>query len=175
MCSPTSRLPVKVILRTRRSAQIRSPISPPEPVTHWTPSGGKPAWSRISVSFSAESGVSVAGLSTTAFPAASAGPTLWQTRLSGKLKGLMAATTPHGTRIVRPTLPAPPGAPSSGTVSPCRRLASSAEPMMVSKAREASRRPSARTLPSSLEISRPSSSFFVWMISAAFLRIFQRS
>ena len=35
-------------------------------------------------------------------PAASAGPTLWHTRFSGKLNGLMAATTPHGTRRVKP-------------------------------------------------------------------------
>src|SRR2546426_171353 len=74
--SPISRLPVKVILRTRRSETSTSPISPPEPVRHWIPSGGSPASSKISVSFRAESGVSVAGLTTTELPAASAGPTL---------------------------------------------------------------------------------------------------
>ena len=32
----------------------------------------------------------------TALPAAIAGPTLWATRLRGKLKGQMATTTPQG-------------------------------------------------------------------------------
>ena len=99
------------------------------------PSGGRPASSRISTSVSAESGVSLAGLRITALPAASAGPTLWQTRLSGKLNGVIAATTPHGTRSVKPSLPAPPGAPSSGSTSPPSRLASSAESSIVSAAR----------------------------------------
>src|SRR3989454_2150944 len=121
MRSPTSRLPVKVIFLTRRSATSRSPISPPEPVSVLSPSGGSPASSRISVSRSADSGVSVAGLSTTAFPPARAGPTLWQTRLSGKLNGLIATTTPHGTRIVTPNLPRPCAAPSRATVSPDRK------------------------------------------------------
>ena len=47
---------------------------------------------------------------TTELPAASAGPTLWHTRCSGKLKGLMAATTPQGTLSVNPNRPTPPGA-----------------------------------------------------------------
>jgi len=152
MCSPTSRLPVNVIFLTRLSATSVSPISPPEPVGVLIPSAGNPASSRISVSFSADSGVSVAGLAMTALPPAIAGPTLWHTRFSGKLKGLIATTTPQGTRIATPNLPLPPGAPSSGTVSPCSRLASSAEPMIVSIARLASNRPSAMILPSSLEI-----------------------
>src|SRR3989304_5555167 len=76
MRSPTSRLPVKGIFLTRRSATRASPISPPGPVRHWIPSGGSPASSRISVSFRADSGVSVAGLLTTALPAARAAPPL---------------------------------------------------------------------------------------------------
>ena len=47
------------------------------------------------------------GLSTTGQPAAIAGATLWATRLSGKLNGLMAPTTPIGTRSVKPSLPSP--------------------------------------------------------------------
>ncbi len=175
MRSPTSRLPVKVIFLTRRSATRASPMSPPGPVTHWIPSGGNPASSRISVSFRADSGVSVAGLITTALPAARAGPTLWQTRFRGKLNGLIATTTPHGTRRVTPNRLPPLGSPSSGTVSPWIRLASSADPMIVSTARRASPRPSAMILPSSVEMSRPSSSFRASMSSAAFFRIFQRS
>ena len=44
----------------------------------------------------ADSGVWLAGLSTTGQPAAMAGASLWATRLSGKLNGLMAPTTPIG-------------------------------------------------------------------------------
>src|SRR5207247_685192 len=106
--SPTSRLPVKLILRTRESRASAVPSSAPEPVKQEIAAGGRPASSRISTSRSAERGVSLAGLTITALPAARAGPTLWQTRLSGKLNGVMATTTPHGTRNVKPNLPAPP-------------------------------------------------------------------
>ena len=49
-------------------------------------------------------GVWLAGLSTTGQPAAMAGATLWATRLSGKLNGAIAPTTPMGTRSVKPEL-----------------------------------------------------------------------
>ena len=127
------------------------------------------------MSLRAESGVSVAGFTMTAFPPASAGPTLWQTRFSGKLNGLIATTTPQGTRSVKASLPAPPGAPSTGIVSPWIRLASSAEPRMVSMARLASSRPSAIALPSSTLIVRPRSSWRAAIRSAALRRIRKRS
>ena len=110
--------------------------------------------------------MSLAGLSTTELPAAKAGPTLWQTRLSGKLKGVIAATTPQGTRSVKPSRPAPPGALSSGRTSPDNRLASSAERSSVSAARETSKRPSARVFPSS-ELSVCPSSGVRWRIKSA--------
>ncbi|MDQ1129644.1 hypothetical protein QE381_001772 [Microbacterium sp. SORGH_AS 888] len=44
----------------------------------------------------AESGVSLAGLCTIVFPATSAGAIFELDRISGKLKGVMAATTPIG-------------------------------------------------------------------------------
>ena len=44
--------------------------------------------------FSDETGVCPAGFNTTALPAAIAGPSLWATRFSGKLNGLIAPTTP---------------------------------------------------------------------------------
>jgi len=47
---------------------------------------------------SAERGVTVAGFTTTAFPAAIAGPTLCATRFSGSLNGVIAATIPMGKR-----------------------------------------------------------------------------
>ena len=123
MRSPISMLPVKVIFRTLGSPVRTSPIWLPGPVTHWMASSGRPDSSRISTSFSADRGVSPAGLSTTELPAARAGPTLWQTRFKGKLKGAMAATTPTGTRMVKPNWLTLPGAASRGTVSPCSRLA----------------------------------------------------
>ena len=127
MRSPMSRLPVKLILRTRGSDTSASPISAPEPVTQCTASAGTPASSSNSTRRSAISGVSLAGLTTTAFPPARAGPTLWQTRCSGKLNGVTAATTPQGTRMVKPNLPLTPGPPSSGMTSPSSRFASSAD------------------------------------------------
>ena len=81
------------------------------------------------------SGVLSEGLRSTALPAAKAGPTLWQTVLSGALKGVMAATRPSGTRMAKPIRSAPPGAPSKGTSSPSIRLASSAESVSVWSAR----------------------------------------
>ena len=76
ICSPISRLPVKLILRIRGSPQIASPSSPPGPVRQAMASGGMPASSRMRVSSRAERGVSEAGLIRMAFPAAIAGPTL---------------------------------------------------------------------------------------------------
>ena len=52
--SPISTLPVKVILRTRRSAHRALPIAPPGPVRHCTASGGAPASTNSSISFSAD-------------------------------------------------------------------------------------------------------------------------
>ena len=147
---------------------------PPEPVTHCTASAGTPASTRISVSLRADSGVSDAGLMMTALPAASAGPTLWATRLRGKLNGLIAATTPHGTRRVNPSWPVQVGAPSSGTTSPDRRFASSAEPVMVWMARSASPRPSPMILPSSMVMVRPRSSTRSLMRPTARVRISYR-
>ena len=139
------------------------------------PEGGNPASNRIAVSFRAERGVSVAGLRMTLFPAARAGPTLCATRFSGKLNGLIAKTTPQGTRKVKPKRFPAPGAPSRGTISPAIRFASSAETINVSAARETSKRASARILPSSRVIVRAKSSNWFSTISAARFRILERS
>jgi len=96
--SPASTPPVNEIMRTRGSATSGSPISVPKPVIVCSTLGGRPASTNASVSLSADSGVTVAGLRTTALPAATAGPSLWATRLSGSLNGVIASTTPIGTR-----------------------------------------------------------------------------
>ena len=49
--SPTSRLPVKLIFRTRGSVQSFSPSALPPPVRQEMANGGRPASSRISTSF----------------------------------------------------------------------------------------------------------------------------
>ncbi len=175
MCSPTSWLPVKVTLRTAGLDTSASPIALPEPVTHWMASAGRPASSSISVSLSADSGVSLAGFMTTALPPAIAGPTLCATRLSGKLKGEMATTMPTGTRTVKPNFISLPGAASSGIVSPKSRFASSADQVMVWTHRSTSSRPSLMTLPSSLVIVSPRSCLRSFNRTTARIRISYRS
>ena len=90
-----------------------------------------------------------AGFSTTGQPAAMAGATLWATRLSGKLNGAMAPTTPTGSRTTTPSLPAPASLASIGTSSPARRRASTAEKVSVSAQRATSARAWAIGLPAS--------------------------
>jgi hypothetical protein len=98
MRAPTGGLPVNEILAGRGSVTSASPVVGPSPNTRLNTSSGRPAAASTSPSFMAVSGVSSAGFSTTVFPAASAGPTLCATRFSGKLKGVMAETTPSGVR-----------------------------------------------------------------------------
>lgn len=77
-----------------------SPATGPLPVTTFTTPSGTPAsWSRRAM-YRALSGVSSAGLCTTVFPAARAGASFELERISGKLKGVIAATTPSGPRRV---------------------------------------------------------------------------
>ena len=86
------------------------------------------------------SGVCDAGLSTTGQPAAIAGASLWLTRFSGKLNGLIAPTTPIGTRRVKPSLPTPATLASIAIISPVSVRASTAANANVPTARRASTR-----------------------------------
>ena len=115
---PTSPEPVNVITRTRSSSTRTSPSSEAGPTTTLSQPGGRPASVASSARRSAESGVCEAGLRTTAQPAASAGASLCATRLSGKLNGEIAPTTPTGSRRVNASLPAPACEASIGTISP---------------------------------------------------------
>ena len=126
MPQPTSDEPVNVIALTRSSSTSTSPISLAGPTRTLSQPAGRPASSSSSASVSAESGVWPAGLSTTAQPAASAGAILCATRLSGKLNGLIAPTTPIGSRSVNASLPSPAWAASMGTTSPASLRASTA-------------------------------------------------
>ena len=129
---------MKEIFEIRGSTLNHSPTVPPDPTTTLKTPAGTPASSMISASTIAVSGVVDAGLSTIVFPTASAGPTLCATRFRGKLNGVMAETTPSGTRSQYPIRPSPATLASIGTVSPWIRLASSAENRYVSIDRDTS-------------------------------------
>ena len=147
-----------MIALTRSSSRSTSPISAAEPTTTFTQPAGRPASSSSSASNSAESGVWLAGFRTTAQPAASAGASLCATRLSGKLNGLIAPTTPIGRLSVNASLPSPACEASIGTISPASVRASTAANVYVDIARLASTRAAFIGLPASSEIRRATSS-----------------
>ncbi len=97
---PTAVDPVNAIFATPGWEARAAPAVSPSPVTMLTTPGGMPAsrmsWPRRS----AVSGVSSAGLSTTVQPAASAGPIFQAAISSGKFHGMIAPTTPTGSRRV---------------------------------------------------------------------------
>ena len=97
-------------------------------------------------------------MSTTGQPAAMAGPNLCATRLSGKLKGAIAPTTPTGTRMMKPILPTPTGEASIGTTSPVKVRATAAENCSVLTARSTSTRAVLIGLADSRAIAIPKSS-----------------
>jgi hypothetical protein len=171
---PTGPEPVKEIAFTRSSSTRTSPISPDGPTTTLSQPGGKPASVSSSASRSADSGVTPAGLSTTAQPAASEGAILCATRLSGKLKGEIAPTIPIGVRSVKASLPSPARVPSIGTTSPASFRASTAARVKVDIARCASTRAAFIGLPASSEISRATSSWRRPSIPATRTRISAR-
>src|SRR5689334_23935123 len=120
---PTSVDPVKESLRTRGSASIAPTRGPALDVhTTLTTPGGTPASRRMSATANAHSGVSLAGLSTTVQPAASAGPILRVAMAAGKFHGVTRTLTPTGWRITMMRL-APDGAV---VTAPSIRTASSA-------------------------------------------------
>ncbi len=92
--------PVKAMPATPGCATSAAPAVGPKPGTTLSAPGGSPASSAISPRRSAVSGVSSAGFSTTAFPAASAAATFRAAIRSGKFHGTMSPTTPIGSRSV---------------------------------------------------------------------------
>ena len=172
---PTSTEPVNEMRRTRSSATSTSPISLAGPHRTLSQPGGSPASVSSSARSSAESGVCEAGLRTTAHPAASAGAILCATRLSGKLKGEIAATTPIGTRSVNASLPSPAGEASIGTTSPESLRASTAAIVNVETARCASTRAAFIGFPASAQIVRATSSWRSARAAATRSRIAARS
>ena len=102
MRSPTSGLPVNEILAGPGCRTSASPVVAPSPCTTSSTPSGSPASASVRASATAVSGVRSAGLSTTVLPAARAGATLCATRLSGKLNGVIAATTPDRHAQIEP-------------------------------------------------------------------------
>ncbi|MCY1396290.1 hypothetical protein D3C76_1390490 [compost metagenome] len=95
---PVGTLPVKASLSTSGCSANGAPASGPRPVTRLnTPSGSPTSW-MMAASSSALSGVSSEGLSTRVQPAASAGATFHAAISSGKFHGMIAPTTPTGSR-----------------------------------------------------------------------------
>src|SRR4051812_49537834 len=94
---PTSVDPVNDSLRTRGSCSIAETVGPDRRAgsTLTTPAG-TPASSRILAIASAVSGGSLAGLTTTVHPAASAGPILRVAIAAGEVHGGTNTQMPHG-------------------------------------------------------------------------------
>ncbi len=110
MCSPTRRLPVKWILSTPGWVISASPTVGPVPSTRLKTPLGTPASSSSSVRRKTVRLAYSEGFMTTVHPAASAGATFLQNRLSGAFHGRIAATTPTGSRsVIASTSSAPPG------------------------------------------------------------------
>ncbi len=96
---PTAVDPVKAMRSTPGWAASAAPTAP-SPVTTFTTPGGKPASSKRCASARVETGVTSEGFTTTVLPAASAGQSFQKRSESGLFQGVMAATTPTGSRTV---------------------------------------------------------------------------
>ena len=96
---PVAVEPVNEIMSTRGSSASRCPVSCREEATTLsTPAGMSVSSATMRPRMVAVHGVSGAGLSTTVLPAASAGPTLARLICMGKFHGVIAPTTPAGSR-----------------------------------------------------------------------------
>ncbi len=104
MRAPVRVEPVKETLRTSGWVTSAWPVTAPLPCTMLSTPAGKPACTASSAMRTVENGVSSEGLSTTALPAASAGPHFHDAIDSGKFHGVMAPTTPYGSAISMPRL-----------------------------------------------------------------------
>ena len=92
--------PVNATLSTPECAASVAPTSRERPVTTLTTPGGKPACSTSSANASVDAGACSDGLTTTVQPAASAGASFQVISSSGEFHGVIAATTPTGSRRV---------------------------------------------------------------------------
>src|SRR5262249_58071834 len=101
--------PVKEIWSIAGCSAIAAPTTPPGPGTTLNAPGGSPASARRLAKRSDVRGVTEAGLRTTVFPRARAGAIFHIAWSSGKFHGVIAPTTPTGSRGVRSHPSGPPG------------------------------------------------------------------
>jgi hypothetical protein len=97
---PVAVEPVNATLLTPLCDASAAPVSRESPVTTLTTPGGNPAWSISSANPSVDAGQCSDGLITIVQPAASAGASFHVMSSSGEFHGVMAATTPTGSRRV---------------------------------------------------------------------------
>ena len=96
---PTAVEPVKAILSIPGCSTKAAPARGPLPVTMLITPAGNPTSAISSPRRTADAGVSSAGLSTTVQPAATANAILPAAMNSGAFHGVIAPTTPIGSRI----------------------------------------------------------------------------
>src|SRR5207248_131108 len=106
---------VNVILATIAWVISASPVDGPSPGTRLKTPGGKPTSSRSSVIRMTASDAYSDGFMTTVQPVARAGAAFWANRKTGAFQGMIAATTPTGSRSVYEKYSAPV---KCGIVSP---------------------------------------------------------
>ncbi len=97
---PVAVEPVNATLSTPGWAASAAPVSRDRPVTTLTTPGGNPACSMSSANPSVEAGACSDGLITMVQPAARAGASFQVISISGEFHGVIAATTPTGSRLV---------------------------------------------------------------------------
>ena len=100
ICRPVCVDPVKAILSTSACSTSAAPARCPNPGSTLTTPAGRSRSSISEANTSAETGVSSAGFSTIAFPPASAGQSFQASMTSGEFHGMIAPTTPTGSRRV---------------------------------------------------------------------------
>src|SRR5580704_1334117 len=98
--SPTRYDPVKVIAFIASLLTSSAPTTDAEPVNTFNTPAGSPASVSSSPNLTPSTGVSEAGLKTTALTAASAGAILRAGIANGKFHGVITETTPTGSRNV---------------------------------------------------------------------------
>ena len=99
-CLPTSVEPVKAMASMPGWSTMALPTTLPRPGTTFSTPAGRPHSFAYSANFNRESEVFDAGLTTTVLPHASAGAIFHTASMSGKFHGVIAPTTPSGSRRV---------------------------------------------------------------------------
>ena len=162
---------MKVTAATDRCWPSSRPTSEPRPVMTCSTPSGRPASALSSARRSDETDVWRAGLSTTLFPATRAGASLSIAKLRGKFHGVIAATTPIGSRVTSAKACSSPRGDSSISLSassPYQRRVLAVDATSTSRA-------SLTGLPISRDTNSPNSSAFASMRSAQRWRTLPRS